>query len=161
MIMRRLLFLLILLSYPAGHTLAQTIIVSPSDVNAYSQGATSVLLTFGGLTNKQVAEATWCGALISASPDLGTKCDPSTIFGRLPARYNQSTLSGTNAFTDIMSITPQVARRAYLDAVKGNTSTFFYVRRFVSTVARPGEYGPVTISLSGNGAAVPLSATVG
>src|SRR5207247_977808 len=159
MIMRRLLFLLILLSYPAGHTLAQTITVSPRDVNAYSQGATSVLLTFGGLINKRPAEATWCGALIPAVPDLGFKCDPTTIFGRLPLRYDQSKLSGTNAFTDIMSITPQVARRAYLDAVKGNTSTFFYVRRFVSTVAGPDEYVPVTIRLSGNGARVPLSLT--
>src|SRR5436853_5599469 len=159
MIMRRLLFLLILLSYPAGHTLAQTITVSPRDVNAYSQGATSVLLTFGGLVNKRVAEATWCGALIPATPDLGMKCDPSTIFGRLPARYDQSTLSGNRAFTDIMSVTPQVARRAYLDAVRGNTSTFFYVRRFTSTVSARDEYVPVTIRLSGNGARVPLSLT--
>ena len=159
MIMRRLLFLLILLSYPAGHTLAQTITVSPRDVNAYSQGATSVLLTFGGLVNKRVAEATWCGALIPATPDLGMKCDPSTIFGRLPARYDQSTLSGNRAFTDIMSVTPQVARRAYLDAVRGNTSTFFYVRRFTSTVGAQDEYAPVTIRLSGNGARVPLSLT--
>src|SRR5437868_32724 len=159
MIMRRLLFLLILLSYPAGHTLAQTITVSPRDVNAYSQGATSVLLTFGGLVNKRVAEATWCGALIPATPDLGMKCDPSTIFGRLPARYDQSTLSGNRAFTDIMSVTPQVARRAYLDAVRDNTSTFFYVRRFTSTVGAQDEYAPVTIRLSGNGARVPLSLT--
>jgi len=138
---------------------AQTITVSPNDVNAYSQGATSVLLTFGGLINKRVAEATWCGSLIPAAPDLGFKCDPATIFGRLPARYDQSVRSGTNAYTDIMSVTPQVARRAYLDAVKGNTSTFFYVRRFISTVGGPDEYVPVTIRLSGNGAGVPLSLT--
>src|SRR5262245_55170009 len=75
--------------------------VSPNDVNAYSQGATSVLLTFGGLVNKRVAEATWCGSLIPATPDVGFKCSPSTIFGRLPARYDQSIRSGTNAFTDI------------------------------------------------------------
>jgi hypothetical protein len=118
-----------------------------------------VLLTFGGLINKRPAEATWCGALIPALPDLGFKCDPATIFGRLPARYDQSVRSGTNAYTDIMSITPQVARRAYLDAVAGNTSTFFYVRRFISTVAGPDEYVPVTIRLSGNGARVPLSLT--
>jgi hypothetical protein len=137
---------------------AQTISVSPNNVNAYSQGATSVLLTFGGLINKRPAEATWCGALIPAVPDLGTRCDPATIFGRLPARYDQSTLSGTNAFTDIMSITPQIARRAYLDAAGGNTGTFFYVRRFVS-IGGPDEYVPVTIRLSGNGAGVPLSLT--
>jgi hypothetical protein len=138
---------------------AQTVQVSPTSVNAYSQGATSVLLTFGGLVNKQPAEATWCGALIPAAPDLGFRCDPATIFGRLPQRYNQARLSGNNAYTDIMSITPQVARRAYLDAVNGNTSTFFYVRRFVSTVGGPDEFVPVTIRLSGNGARVPLSLT--
>lgn len=157
MIMRR--FLIILFICAAGDVSAQTISVSPSDVNAYSQGATSVLLTFGGLINKRVAEATWCGALIPAAPDLGSKCDPSTIFGRLPARYDQSTFSGNRAFTDIMSVTPQVARRAYLDAVRGNTSTFFYVRRFTSTVGARDEYVPVTIRLSGNGARVPLSLT--
>ena len=138
---------------------AQTIQVSPNEVNAYSQGATSVLLTFGGIVNKSPAEATWCGALIPATPDLGFQCDPSTIFGRLPRRYDQSILSGSNAFTDIMSVTPQVARRAYLDAVQGNTSTFFYVRRFTSTIAGPDEFVPVTIRLSGNGARVPFSLT--
>lgn len=157
--MRILLFVSILVLLSSAPSLGQTISVSPSDVNAYSQGATSVLLTFGGLINKRPAEATWCGALIPATPDLGLKCDPATIFGRLPARYDQSVRSSTNAFTDIMSITPQVARRAYLDAVSGNTSTFFYVRRFVSTVAGPDEFVPVTIRLSGNGARVPLSLT--
>ena len=157
--LRLMFFTTILLASFGATATGQTISVSPSTVNAYSQGATSVLLTFGGFINKRPAEATWCGALIPAVPDLGFKCDPTTIFGRLPLRYDQSKLSGTNAFTDIMSITPQVARRAYLDAVKGNTSTFFYVRRFVSTVAGPDEYVPVTIRLSGNGARVPLSLT--
>ena len=157
--MRTLILLAVLLICPVGRGVAQTISVSPNTVNAYSQGATSVLLTFGGLINKRPAEATWCGSLIPAVPDFGLKCDPATIFGQLPARYDQSVRSGTNAFTDIMSITPQVARRAYLDAVKGNTSTFFYVRRFASTIAGPDEYVPVTIRLSGNGARVPLSLT--
>jgi hypothetical protein len=138
---------------------AQTIQVSPNEVNAYSQGATSVLLTFGGIVNKRVAEATWCGSLIPATPDLGLQCDPSTIFGHLPQRYDQSTSSGSNAFTDVMSVTPQVARRAYLDAANGNTSTFFYVRRFASTIGGPDEFVPVTIRLSGNGARVPFSLT--
>jgi hypothetical protein len=153
------IFLLAIASFILCASGAAQIQVSPSQVNAYSQGATSVLLTFGGLINKRPAEATWCGALIPAFPDLGFKCDATTIFGRLPLRYDQSRLSGTNAFTDIMSVTPQVARRAYLDAVRGNTSTFFYVRRFVSTIAGPDEYVPVTIRLSGNGARVPLSLT--
>ena len=136
---------------------AQTIQVSPSDVNAYSQGPTSALLTFGGVINKRPAEATWCGRLIPAAPDLGLKCDPGSLFGNLPLRYTQLTPSGTNAYTDVMSVTPQVARRAYVDAVNGSNSTFFYVRRFVSTVGGVDEYVPVTIRLAGNGAGVPLS----
>jgi len=138
---------------------AQTVQVSPNSVNAYSQGATSVLLTYGSVINLRPIESTWCGALIPAAPDLGFTCDPATIYGRLPVRYNQATLSGNDGYTDIMSITPQIARRAYLDAVNGNTSTFFYVRRFVSTVGGPDQFVPVTIRLTGNGAGVPLSLT--
>jgi hypothetical protein len=101
---------------------------------------------------------------VPAAPDIGMKCDPSTIFGRLPARYDQSRLSGNRAFTDIMSVPPSVARRAYLDATRGATATFFYVRRFVRPVGGPvgggpAEYVPVTLRLSGNGAAVPFSIT--
>src|SRR5262245_10018591 len=150
-------WILVALTYAPA--LAQTISVSPSDVNAYSQGVTSALLTYGGLSNKRAAEATWCGALIPAAPDLGLKCDPATIFGRLPARYDQSKFSGTNAYTDVMSITPQVARRAYLDAARGAPSEFFYVRRFVSAAGGPDEFVPVTIHLSGAGAGTPLSLT--
>src|SRR6266446_746883 len=97
------------------------ITVSPSETTVYSQGATSVLLTFGNLGARRPVESTWCGALISAVPDIGMKCDPSVIFGRLPARYNQSRLSGNNAYTDIMSVTSSVARRAYRDAAHSAT----------------------------------------
>ncbi|HEX6187210.1 MAG TPA: hypothetical protein VFZ40_03950 [Pyrinomonadaceae bacterium] len=138
---------------------AQTITVSPSETTVYSQGATSVLLTFGNLGGRSPSESTWCGALIPAAPDIGMKCDPTVIFGRLPVRYNQSRLSGTNAYTDIMSVTPSVARRAYLDATRGSTATFFYVRRFVLPSGGPDEYVPVTLRLGGNGAAVPFSIT--
>jgi hypothetical protein len=138
---------------------AAQITVSPGETTVYSQGATSVLLTFGNLGNRRPAEATWCGAIVPAAPDLGFRCDPSVIFGRLPVRYNQSRLSGNNAYTDIMSVTPSVARRAYLDAARGSTSTFFYVRRFVSSSGGPDDYVPVTLRLGGNGAAVPFSIT--
>ncbi len=138
---------------------AQTITVSPTEATVYSQGATSVLLTFGNLGTRRPVDSTWCGALVSAVPDFGMKCDPATIFGRLPVRYNQSRLSGTNAYTDIMSVTPSVARRAYLDAARGATASFYYVRRFVSTIGGVDEYVPVTLRLSGNGAAVPFSLT--
>ena len=103
------------------------ITVSPSETTVYSQGATSVLLTFGNLGSRRPVESTWCGAIVSAAPDLGLKCDPVTIFGRLPVRYNQSTLSGTNAYTDIMSVTPSVSRRAYLEAARGaNLLSFMF-----------------------------------
>jgi len=138
---------------------AQTITVSPSEVTVYSQGATSVFLTFGNLGNRRPAESTWCGALVTAAPDIGMKCDPTTIFGQLPVRYNQSRLSGNNAYTDIMSVTPSVARRAYLDAAHGATATFYYVRRFVSPSGGADEFVPITLRLAGNGAAIPFSLT--
>ena len=140
-----------------GH--AQTITVSPSEATVYSQGATSVFLTFGNLGSRRPVDSTFCGALVPAAPDIGMKCDPATIFGRLPVRYNQSRLSGNNAYTDIMSVTPSVARRAYLDAAHGATASFYYVRRFTSTTGGADEFVPVTLRLSGNGAAVPFSLT--
>ncbi len=132
--------------------------VSPNNVTAYSQGATSVYLTFSNVVNVAPAESVWCGAIISAAPSIGFKCDPATIFGTLPARYNQAKLVN-DRYTDIMSITPTVARRAYTDAVNGNNSQFYYVRHFISTVGGLDEYVPVTIRLSGNGAGVPFSLT--
>lgn len=150
--------LITLMTIFATSAIAQ-ISVSPSETTVYSQGATTVLLTFGNLGNRRPLESTWCGALIPAAPDIGMKCDPSVIFGRLPQRYNQSRLSGNNAYTDIMSVTPSVARRAYLDAARGSTATFYYVRRFVLPAGGPDEYVPVTLRLGGNGAAVPFSIT--
>lgn len=132
--------------------------VSPDSVTAYSQGATSAYLTFSNVVNLTPAEATWCGEIISAAPDLGFRCDPATIFGNLPARYDQSRFNGTR-YTDIMSITPTVARRAYTDAANGNDGRFFYVRRFISTNGGQDQFVPVTIRLSGNGAGVPFSLT--
>ena len=130
--------------------------VSPDNITAYSQGATSAYLTFGNVVDLRPAEAIWCGEIIPAAPDIGFKCDAATIFGVLPARYNQSRLNGSR-YTDIMSITPAVARRAYTDAVKGADSRFFYVKHFVSTNGNPDQFVPVTIRLSGNGAGVPFS----
>lgn len=132
--------------------------VSPDNVTAYSQGSTSAYLTFSGVVNLTPADATWCGDLIPAAPDIGFRCDPATIFGVLPARYDQSRLNGSR-YTDIMSITPIVARRAYTDATQGNDSRFFYVRRFISTNGGQDQFVPVTIRLSGNGAGVPFSLT--
>jgi hypothetical protein len=132
--------------------------VSPNSITAYSQGATSAYLTFSNVVDLQPAEATWCGEIFLAAPDVGFKCDSTTIFGVLPARYDQSRLNGAR-YTDIMSITPTVARRAYTDAVGGSDSRFFYVRRFIGTNGNPDQFVPVTIRLSGNGVGVPFSLT--
>lgn len=128
----------------------------PNGVNVNAQGPTTVFITFGGLQSQVPVEAFWCGALIPAAPDIGMRCDPGTIFGRLPLRYDQSRLAG-GVFTDIMSIPATVARRAYEDAAAGRTSSFFYVRRFASNAGGPDEYVFVTCRLAGGGARVPLA----
>jgi len=128
----------------------------PVGVNVNSQGATSVLITFGGLRDQVPVEATWCGELIPAAPDLGEKCDPRTVFGRLPIRFDQSRLAGS-AFTDVMSIPPSVARRAYQSARRGDFPSFFYVRKFASTNGGPAEYVFVTCRLTAGGARSPFA----
>jgi hypothetical protein len=143
----------------AANAAAQDIKVNPSSVNAYSQGAMTVFLTFSNVVNKRPADACFCGELVSAAPDIGFRCSPGAEFGCLPARYDQSRLSNNATYTDIMSVPPSVSRRAYLDAAGGAPATFFYVRRFVSTVGGPDEFVPVTLRLAGNGAAVPFSIT--
>nr|MDQ6893880.1 hypothetical protein [Acidobacteriota bacterium] len=131
---------------------------SPTGTNVNSQAATSALITFGNLRAQVPAEALWCGQIIAAAPDIGFKCDPNTIFGVLPIRYDQSRLSANGTvFTDIMSIPPSVARRAYQAAARGENSAFFYVRRFTSTSGGRDEYVFVTCKLTGGGARVPFA----
>lgn len=149
-----------LLAAAAATSAHAQIRVNPSGVNVNAQGATTVFLTFGGLAADYVpVEAFWCGALQPAAPDVGSRCDPGTIFGRLPIRYDQSRPSGSGAFTDIMSIPPSVARRAYQAALAGENSAFFYVRRFASITGGPDQYVPVTCRMAGGGARVPLALT--
>lgn len=144
---------LLALARPAG-----AIERNPNGVNVASQGATTVFITFGDLSDQVPVEAVWCGELISAAPDVGMRCDPATIFGRLPIRFDQSALSADRrAFTDIMSIPPSVARRAYQAAARGENSAFFYVRRFISLAGGPDEYVFVTCRMAGGGARVPLA----
>ena len=151
-----LIILSLLFSLPC---FAQTIAVNPKGVNVNSQGATTVFLTFGNLRDYRPAEATWCGDLISAAPDQGLKCNPASIYGFLPARYDRSKRSGNNAYTDVMSIPSSVARRAYQAAARGEDARFFYVRRFVSTTGGPDQFVDVTCRLTGGGARVPFSLT--
>jgi hypothetical protein len=143
----------------ANIAVAQTIKVNPDGVNVNTSGATTVFLTFGSVANFRAAEATWCGELIPAAPDIGFKCNPATIFGALPGRFDQSRSSGNAGFTDIMSIPPSVSRRAYQAAQDGAVSSFFYVRRFVNASGGPDEFVPVTCRLSGGGARTPFALT--
>jgi hypothetical protein len=144
--------LLAVASLLVAHAAHGQIRVNPSDVNVSSQGATTVFLTFGGLQNQVPAEAFWCSALVPAAPAIGSKCDPAKTWGSLPLRFDQSRASGTNGFTDIMSITPSSARRAFELARTNQASTFFFVRRFVNTTGGPDEYVVVVCRMASGGA---------
>jgi hypothetical protein len=149
---------LVVLAFCLSATTAEgQIRVNPTGVNVNMNAATTAFLTFGGLGNYRPVEATWCGELISAAPDVGLKCNPATVFGRLPIRFNQSRLSGVGGFTDIMSIPPSVTRRAYQAAQDGQKSSFFYVRRFVNSLGGADQYVAVTCRMAGGGARVPFS----
>ena len=154
MLSRVALAILVCLSVPAA---SAQIKVNPTGVNVNTNGATTAFITFGGLGDFRPIEAEWCGELVSAAPDVGLKCNPSTIFGRLPIRLDQSRLSGAGGFTDIMSIPPSVTRRAYQAAEAGEKSSFFYVRRFRNAATGQEQYVAVTCRLAGGGARVPFS----
>ena len=158
--MKRTLMTIAFCALIANIAQAQNVKVNPTGVNVNPNTGTTAFLTYGQVGGAlRPAEATWCGELIPAAPDLGLKCDPATIFGSLPARYNLSRSSGTLGFTDVMSIPPSVARRAYQAAVDGADSRFFYVRRFVNTGGGPDEYVIVTCRLASGGARTPFALT--
>ena len=143
----------------AASTASAQISRHPTGVNVNAMGATTVFVTFGNLAGKIPVEAIWCGELVPASPDIGDRCDPSTIFGSLPLRYDLSRPSGIDGLTDIMSIPASVSRRAYQAAARGEASEFFYVRRFVDPDGGPDEYVTVTCRMTDGGARVPFAIT--
>lgn len=148
----------LLLSAGALTSIQAQLRVHPDGVNVNANGTTVVHLTFGPLTTQIPAEGCWCGELIPAASGLGLMCNPATIFGCLPARFDFSARRGAG-FTDIMSIPPSVARRAYQAAQGGSPSSFFYVRRFINTAGGPDEFVAVTCRLSGGGARTPFALT--
>jgi hypothetical protein len=150
--MRQLIFITFTLLLTNLDAFSQTIQVSPSGVNVNPNTPTTVFLTYAQLRNHRPAEARWCGEVIPAAPDLGFKCHPATIFGSLPARFDQSQRSGNQAFTDVMSIPQSVARRAYQAAAAGEDSRFFYIRRFINTADGPDEFVGMTCRLGSGGA---------
>jgi hypothetical protein len=159
-IVNKLIATILLFACPAATALAQgEINVSPTSVNVYSQGSTTVFLTYGNLGDYRPAQTAWCGDLQPAAPAIGFTCAPGTIYGTLPSRFDVSRRSGNNAYTDIASVPASVARRAYQAAARGEDSQFFYVRRFISLSSLPDQFVVVTMRLSGNGAGVPFSLT--
>ena len=89
--MNRFISITILLICLAASAFAQNQIkVSPTNVNVYSQGATTVFLTYGNLGDYVPAETLWCGDIQSASPAIGFNCVPGTIYGTLPRRFDVS-----------------------------------------------------------------------
>jgi len=130
--------------------------VNPTGVNVAGQSPTTVLLTFAPLGGYRAIESTWCGELIAAEPDIGRRCNPSTIFGSLPARYDLSQPGPGDSFMDVMSVPASVARRAYDAATAGGGAEFFYVRQFVKP-GFPAQFVAVTCRLTAGGARVPLS----
>jgi hypothetical protein len=159
-IVNRLIATILLFACLATTAFAQgEIRVNPTNVNVYSQGSTTVFLTYGNLGNYRPAETAWCGDVQPATGAIGLMCAPGTIYGSLPGRYDISRRSGNNGYTDIVSVPASVARRAYQAAARGEDSQFFYVRRFVSEAGAPDQFVVVTMRLSGNGAGVPFSLT--
>ena len=67
-------------------SLAGQVRVNPTGVSVADMSPTTVFLSYGGLRNKRPAEAYWCGELLTTADGVGSRCDPATIYGRLPAR---------------------------------------------------------------------------
>jgi hypothetical protein len=144
-------FAWIVLALGAAPAAAQ-ISVNPTGVSTRTLGPSTAFLTFRNLQpGQQAAEGVWCGEI----DPLTRECEPGTIFGRLPSGLDLGRQSGSANFTDIMTIPPSVARRAYQAAERGDDSEFFYVRRFVSTLG-PDEFVAVSCRLAGGGARSPF-----
>ncbi len=158
--MNKFITTILLFACTAATAFAQGAIrVNPTSVNVYSQGATTVFLTYGGLGDYRPAETAWCGDVQPAATGVGFVCAPGTIYGTLPRRFDISRRSGNNGYTDIVSVPASVARKAYQAAARGEDSQFYYVRRFVSDSGGPDQFVAVTMRLSGNGAGAPFSLT--
>ncbi len=142
---------------PLPDTVAADIRVHPTGVNVNATGATVVFLTYGGLEDYEPVEALWCAELEDAFPASGLRCRPETIFGQQPIGFELGSASGQRGFTDIMTIPPSVARRAYQRALRGERSDFFYVRRFESRSGAPDVFVPVTCRMTGGGARTPFA----
>jgi len=135
--------------------------VNPTGVNIRQSGPSTVFLTFQDLDpNETAADAFWCGEVTTTGVSTINPCVANTIFGHLPARYDQSRISTAGAFrnfTDIMTIPASVTRRALQTAQQGSAnSNFFYVRQFTGGVGGV-RFVTVTCRMSSGGARSPLA----
>jgi len=150
-------WLVLILALPLALESAAITGRNPTGVNVKSTGATSVFITFQGLAGGQRAvDAFWCGDVTAQGVLAANPCVPGTLLGSLPPRNNLSSASGTGGntdFTDIMTIPPSVARRAFQEALRGRSSEFFYIRQFEN----PTQFVTVTCRMAGGGARVPLA----
>jgi len=140
---------------PSAHA---QVSVSPSSVNVNAQGVTTAILSFSGVSGFTPAEALFCGEVVAATPAIGVRCAPGTVYGQLPARYERSSTGAFDMLTDVMTVPASVARRAYQAAASGSNSAFYYVRRFRND-GGVDQYASVTLRLSGGGARTPLALT--
>ncbi len=145
---------------------AQSIRVSPAIASVNSQDASTIFLSFGGVAEYAATEAVFCTRLVRAEPAPGQRCDPASVIGR-PRAMSASATTGGSTFIESVPVTAAIARAAYAAAASGSSSgNFFYVRRFVSTIAgarmpldRPDQYVVVTLRLTGTGAGVAFALT--
>ncbi|MDB4907598.1 MAG: hypothetical protein JWO05_2382 [Gemmatimonadetes bacterium] len=137
--------------------------VTPATVRVNSQEATTVFLSYTGMSGYTPADAAWCGSLVVAEPDIGFRCDPATV-ARRSASIASASPGAAAEFTEAMSVSAPIARQAYAAAASGQGSgVFYYVRRFVSTSADPrlrrDQYVVVTCRLTSGGVGAPFALT--
>ena len=133
--------------------------VNPTGVNVNSADGNTILLRFSDDTGTPFTSnlGIWCGRLLPNG-----SCDPSTIFGRLPARLDRgSTATPTNSITDFMAIPYEVVRRALISARAGTSADdnadFFYVRQFQQNGQQ--IFVSVTCRMTAGTARTPLALT--
>ncbi|MCC7001032.1 MAG: hypothetical protein IT357_02660 [Gemmatimonadaceae bacterium] len=96
----------LLLVVGSAHSVEAQISRFPTGVNVNATNATSVVLTYGNLNGKIPVEAVWCGEIESAVPALGDRCVPSTLYGRLPVRYDQTRSTGPTVTPVVPPVVP-------------------------------------------------------
>lgn len=135
--------------------------VAPAVVSVNTQGVTTAVLTFSGVSNYAPAEGLFCASVITVI-DQGVRCDPATIYGQAPAGGSRA-VPASGVFMDVVSVPASVAQRAHEAALAGRPARFFYVRRFVASSAiqppGPDRYAVVNCLLSGGGATAPFALT--